>query len=190
MTTTLRAQNISHPHIKQSYNNPINFSVSSGESLCLLGRNGAGKTTLLKILTGLITPQAGKIICHDAFDYLGHNNGFCEDLSLKDHLSLYGKINHELFHEHSFNLTRPLRFYSRGQKRFIALLIIFSLQKKIWLLDEPFSNMDHDLTHYCAQHMASHLHDGGTIIFTGNRSEDAQLSEKIFSQTYQLNALS
>lgn len=42
----------------------IDFHVHAGETVGLLGRNGMGKTTLLRTLTGLLTPQAGRI----AFD--------------------------------------------------------------------------------------------------------------------------
>ena len=40
----------------------ISFSVNKGEIIALIGANGAGKTTILHTVTGLITPQSGKII--------------------------------------------------------------------------------------------------------------------------------
>ena len=39
----------------------VDFELRSGEVLALLGENGAGKSTLVKLLTGLYTPDAGKI---------------------------------------------------------------------------------------------------------------------------------
>ena len=38
----------------------VNFSVSRGSKIGLLGRNGAGKTTLLKVLAGEIEPDSGE----------------------------------------------------------------------------------------------------------------------------------
>ena len=38
----------------------VDFSVSRGNKIGLLGRNGAGKTTLLKILAGEIVPESGE----------------------------------------------------------------------------------------------------------------------------------
>src|SRR5262245_18775598 len=39
----------------------VDFTVSRGETVALLGRNGMGKTTLLRSLTGLTPPRAGTL---------------------------------------------------------------------------------------------------------------------------------
>lgn len=44
----------------------VNFRVSAGDKIGLVGRNGAGKTTLTKTLAGELLPSAGRI------DYSGH----------------------------------------------------------------------------------------------------------------------
>ena len=47
-----------------------NFSIESGERVCLIGRNGAGKTSLLRLISGDIEPDRGDIYrsasCHIA----------------------------------------------------------------------------------------------------------------------------
>jgi ATP-binding cassette, subfamily B, bacterial len=40
----------------------VNFSVSSGQALALVGENGAGKTTIVKLLTRLFEPTSGRIL--------------------------------------------------------------------------------------------------------------------------------
>jgi branched-chain amino acid transport system ATP-binding protein len=40
----------------------VSLSVNTGEIVTVLGSNGAGKTTLLRTLTGMLTPQYGKIV--------------------------------------------------------------------------------------------------------------------------------
>ena len=40
----------------------VSFSVSSGEILAVLGESGCGKTTLLRALSGLVSPESGRII--------------------------------------------------------------------------------------------------------------------------------
>ena len=39
----------------------VQFEVKKGERIAVVGRNGAGKSTLLKMITGVVTPTAGKI---------------------------------------------------------------------------------------------------------------------------------
>ena len=41
----------------------VNFTVSPGDYLCVVGENGSGKTTLMKAILGLIKPVEGKITC-------------------------------------------------------------------------------------------------------------------------------
>jgi ATPase subunit of ABC transporter with duplicated ATPase domains len=38
----------------------VNFKLTKGNKIGLLGRNGAGKTTLLKVLVGEIVPETGE----------------------------------------------------------------------------------------------------------------------------------
>jgi iron complex transport system ATP-binding protein len=39
----------------------VSLALSGGELLVVVGPNGAGKTTLMKILTGEVTPSAGRV---------------------------------------------------------------------------------------------------------------------------------
>ena len=49
----------------------LNFTVSSGDYLCILGENGSGKSTLMKALLGLKPQVSGEIICaHQGIGYL------------------------------------------------------------------------------------------------------------------------
>lgn len=43
----------------------VTFDISPGELVSLIGPNGAGKTTLFNILTGQLTPSAGRVVYQD-----------------------------------------------------------------------------------------------------------------------------
>ena len=40
----------------------INFTVSEGERIGLIGPNGEGKTTLIKLMTGALLPDEGRVL--------------------------------------------------------------------------------------------------------------------------------
>ncbi|HBR57294.1 MAG TPA: sulfate ABC transporter ATP-binding protein, partial [Blastocatellia bacterium] len=42
----------------------IDFDVSEGEILVLLGASGSGKTTILRVIAGLETPDTGRVVLH------------------------------------------------------------------------------------------------------------------------------
>ena len=43
----------------------LNFSVNTGDYLCIVGENGSGKSTLMKTLLGLIPPLHGSVVTGD-----------------------------------------------------------------------------------------------------------------------------
>ena len=58
----LRFDEISLDFGEQKILSAADFSIESGERVCLIGRNGAGKSTTLKLITGEIEPDRGEIV--------------------------------------------------------------------------------------------------------------------------------
>jgi iron complex transport system ATP-binding protein len=57
----LSIEHISFSYDKQSVLHDINLSVFPGEFIGIIGPNGSGKTTLLRLISGILTPQKGRI---------------------------------------------------------------------------------------------------------------------------------
>ena len=60
--TQLTCQNLSVGYDGRTVLADLNFSVSAGDYLCIVGENGSGKSTLMKTILGLQPPCSGKIL--------------------------------------------------------------------------------------------------------------------------------
>ncbi len=65
MLSILRAENLVKIYGKRRVVNNVSLQVKQGEIVGLLGQNGAGKTTSFYMITGLISPNSGKIFLDD-----------------------------------------------------------------------------------------------------------------------------
>eukprot|EP01031_Cornospumella_fuschlensis_P022275 gene22275-27238_t len=148
----------------------LSFGIPKGECFGFLGINGAGKTTTLSILSGELTPTAGKAFIH-GYDIIHHQQrirqliGYCpqfdalfELLTVREHLELYASIKGltKLGKEERTRLIEKkmiemnLTLYSDklagslsgGNKRKLSVAIATIADPPIVFLDEPSSGMD------------------------------------------------
>jgi heme exporter protein A len=150
-----------------------NFSLSLSASrwILLRGRNGSGKSTLLKAIVGLIPLQQGSIVCQD-FCYLGHQNGFRDSITVKEHLAFVA--NHFKVPlqatpvDHLSDL--PLHHLSAGLKRQVALCQFILSPHSLWIMDEPFEHLDLQAQAYFLALMHDHIAQGGSILHTSHET--------------------
>ena len=167
----------------------LSFSLSPCQLLHVQGANGSGKTSLLRIVSGLARQDAGKVrwYNHDIADvreeyanellYLGHQPAIKDELTvlenlwvsirlsglnpapdvLKSELEVIGLGRHG-------NL--PARVLSQGQRRRLALARLWLSNKKLWILDEPFTSLDTQAIGLVEVRLEHHLSQGGMVILT------------------------
>jgi heme exporter protein A len=160
---------------------PVDFSLGAGELLVVTGDNGSGKTTLIRLLGGIITPSSGEIrLQAGSTAYLGHALAIKDDLSAEENLrftwqfsrpgkmpaaSLQLEINAALL---SAGLSRvahqPARTLSAGQRKRCALARLLVADAPLWLLDEPYSNLDGDGIAMVDGLLKRHLESGGAAV--------------------------
>jgi heme exporter protein A len=165
---------------------PLDFSVDAGEALLVQGGNGAGKTTLLRVLTGLLRAESGAVEIEGrtpepmqrahALAYLGHLPGLKGDLSVVENLDylcgLHGQrptvsIESALavvgLSSYEEALARQL---SAGQKKRLSLARLWLSPAPLWLLDEPYANLDLEGIELVNRMISAHLRDGGAAMVT------------------------
>ena len=182
----LAAQALAFSRNEEPVFGPIDFRVDAGEALLVQGDNGAGKTTLLRILAGLLHAEQGRIEIDGRpagrgerarfMAYLGHLPALKADLSTLENLhflcGLHGRRARQMpgnalaiagLAGYEDALVRQL---SAGQKKRLGLARLWLSPAPLWLLDEPYANLDLDGINLVNRMISAHLRGGGAALVT------------------------
>jgi sodium transport system ATP-binding protein len=70
----------------------VSFDAPDGAITGLLGANGAGKSTTLRILTGIASPQRGRVQVQGGFGALLDHNGLYGRLTVRENIAYFGEL--------------------------------------------------------------------------------------------------
>lgn len=149
----------------------INFQISEGDYLCIVGENGSGKSTLIKGLLKLKSPTVGKIIYSDGLKpneigYLPQQSQTQKDFPASVfEVVMSGRANclkNRIFYNRNDKAAvadkmkmmgienlrnRSFQELSGGQRQRVLLARALCATKKVLLLDEPVAGLDPVVTH-------------------------------------------
>ena len=171
-----KTTNLSYEIDSRTIFSNLDFEISSNAIYEIRGNNGSGKSSLLKILSGL--NKMDKVYYDENLEsnitYLGHKNGFVEEISLRDNFEIIGApINDTLFKRFGLTKLKNQKFFnlSFGEKRKAALVRAITSKKKVWILDEPFAGLDKESIKNLKKVFNEHIKKGVCIIMANHQEE-------------------
>ena len=176
----------------------VSLSVREGETFGFLGPNGAGKTTTIRLLTGVLTPDAGTVRINgidihnhplDAKMQMGvipESSTVYGDLTAEQNLHLSGKmygmskvIRNERVNEilKQLNLYEKrhtlVRTFSKGMKQRVSIACAVIHRPSVLFLDEPTSGLDVQSRRLVIETVHQMNEQGSTIFLTTHNIEEA-----------------
>ena len=169
----------------------LSTQIGRGELLHVSGPNGTGKTTLLRVVSGLLRPEQGSvswlgqsIATHRteyqaALAYAAHEPALKGDLTALENLGFsVGLKRRSTPHELRGALERtgvgacadlPARVLSAGQRRRVSLARVIAMHASVWLLDEPYANLDSAGSVLVSGLLQAHVAAGGLALVVAHR---------------------
>ena len=156
----------------------VSFEVAHGSTLGIIGSNGSGKTTMLKCLTGIYTPDKGRIrIDGKVAALLELGAGFHPELTGSENIYLNGAIlgmtKRDVQSRFSSivefaGLERfidtPVKNFSSGMVVRLGFAIASHVEPKILLIDESLSVGDQDFQRKSSEKIEEFRREGRTIV--------------------------
>lgn len=169
----------------------VGFEVPAGQGLLLLGANGSGKTTLLRCLATALRPHHGEASwggrslwaeraeLRPGIGLWSHTTCLYEDLSAHENLAVWARMG-GLRADVSALIARvgllgaadrPVRAYSAGMRRRLALARLLLKRPRLALLDEPFTNLDAEGMRLVADVLDELRAEGATLVLSTHTPE-------------------
>jgi ABC-2 type transport system ATP-binding protein len=155
----LKLENVSSGYNGQDVLHSISLEVSEPAIYVVLGPNGAGKTTLFRTVAGVLKATTGSVSL-DGIDlysanavrrdigYLTHLSALPEEMTVRAALQFYGEIEEVSAAKAIETLglaelaDKKVSDLSQGQKKRVSVAKLFLRERKLYLMDEPTSNLD------------------------------------------------
>lgn len=196
----LQVNNISFGYTDKTIIKSVNFDISKGQNIAVIGESGCGKSTLLKLIYGLHDLENGQIFWNNKevlgpkynlvagmpfMKYMAQDFGLMPYETVAESVGKY--LSNQLLAikklriqelldivEMSEFSRRRVNELSGGQQQRVALARVLALEPEVLLLDEPFSHIDNFRKNALRRNLFAYLKAKGiTVIVATHDSADA-----------------
>ncbi|MFJ8527251.1 ABC transporter ATP-binding protein [Bacillus sp. NPDC094106] len=159
MKELLKIENLWKKYGLKAVIRELNLEITEGKIIGLVGDNGSGKTTLLKMIAGLQHPSEGEIFIagkktgletRKIVSFMSDRPMFDEWMTVKDALFFYRDFYQDFDIQKAVDtltkfkipLEEKIDSLSKGMVEKLQLILTFSRQVKLYVLDEPLGGID------------------------------------------------
>ena len=170
----------------------LDLTLGPGKLGLVVGPNGSGKSTLLRVLAGLATATSGIVTWRGSklealpfeyrgdIAYRGHLDGLKRDLTVLENLRFHatiwrGRTELDTLLEDvalAAAANVRVRYLSAGQQRRASLATLKLGASKVWVLDEPTTNLDKSGRGKVVAWVRQHLEAGGTAVVATHQPDE------------------
>jgi heme exporter protein A len=169
----------------------LTVSVGMNELVHISGPNGSGKTTFLRVATGLLRPEQGSVSWRGqsiaesrsdyqrAMAYAAHEPALKADLTALENLTFAVGLKRRTNPDElrlalettgvAACANLPARVLSAGQRRRVSLARVLAMRAELWLLDEPYANLDTAGSELVSRLLQDHIASGGLALVVAHR---------------------
>ena len=177
----------------------INFSITGGKIIGLLGRNGAGKTTLIKLINDLLTPDSGEILVNGkkigveskkVISYLPERTYLNKQIKVSEVIDYFKDFYDDfdedkakkLLKDLDLDINQKLSKMSKGMQEKVQLVLVMSRSADLYVLDEPLGGVDPATRDYILDTILSNFNEKASVIISTHLISDIEriLDEVIF----------
>ena len=195
----LEVKNISKSFDNKQALSDINFTISSGKIIGLLGKNGAGKTTLIKLINDLLVPTNGEILINGnkvgveskkIISYLPERTYLNKQMKVSEVISYFKDFYDDfdedkakkLLKDLDLDINESLSKMSKGMQEKVQLVLVMSRNASLYILDEPLGGVDPATRDYILDTILSNFNENASIIISTHLIADIEriLDEVIF----------
>lgn len=176
---------------KKYFNNKVledfKLIMPYGAIVGLLGLNGAGKTTLFDCISGLEAYKGAPMpLKAGEFSYMCIRRNLFADMSIKDAVNFYADFYKNFDKKTALEdiaftklpLKKSIHSLSAGQYRIITFILAVNCDAKVYMFDEPMSNLDIIYKDFVLKKLIETINDDKLYIIASHELPDL---EKVFS---------